>query len=313
MNVMKILFQKLAVFIAIWMILSSVWETLFYSVEITWEYILLFVIYGLYWYFMMYLLYYYKISSFAGLFLAASIFWFLLEGGFVGILYEYLPFSLVWTSLAWHTLISVVLFWYYFRKIMLWKSLKKKLLYNSFLWILLWLWGTYSWSASEIWNSWEVVFNWIIPQIYISQIIIWYVLFVFWHMIYERSVKSMQNTSKKEWYIILTLILISYIIWNGILYFPVSLLLPVLIILSVMLLSREKNKTNLWISHDIDTQVIKNNDYFITLMIPIFTGIIYMSFYYYRIELEMNAFYFLTGWIVSIYLFIKSCLYMLKK
>ena len=310
---MKILFQKLAVFIAMWMILSSVGETLFYSLDITWEYILLFVIYGLYWYFMMYLLYYYKISSFAGLFLAASIFWFLLEGGFVGILYESLPFSLVWTSLAWHALISVVLFWYYFRKIMLWKSLKKKLLYNSSLWILLWLWGTYSWSASEIWNSWEVVFNWMIPQIYISQIVIWYVLFIFWHMIYERSVKSMQYTSKKEWYIILTWILISYIIWNGILYFPVSLLLPVLIILSVMLLSKEKNKTNLWISHDIDTQVIKNNDYFITLMIPIFAGIIYMSFYYYKIELEMNAFYFLTGWIVSIYLFVKSCFYMLKK
>lgn len=309
---MKTYLKKIALFFSIWMILSSVSETMFYQVHITWEYYMFFIIYGLYGYLMISLIHYYKISSFAGLFIAASIFWFLIEGAFVWILYESIPFSFIWTSLAWHALISVLLFWYYFRKIMLWNSLKNKILYNSFLGILLWLWGTYSWSAIETeWGS-EILFDWVLPWEYWAQIVIWYVIFVFGHMIYERTIHTIKNIQKKELHIVWWLTLISFLIGNAIIYFPFSLSLPFLILFCLYILRKDTIKS-VGITEEIDTRKICSNEYFFTLFIPLFAGIIYFLFFTYKIEIEMNAIYFMTGGLISMYLFSKSVFQLFKK
>ena len=188
---------------------------------------------------------------------------------------------------------------------MLWVSLKNKILYNSFLWVLLWLWGTYSWSGREDELSGEVTFDWVVPEEYISQIVIWYVVFVFGHMLYERTVYTMKNINKKELYFIWWVVFLSFVIWNGIIFFLFSLVLLPLIYLCLHYLKKDPTSSHI-ITHEIDIKNIPCIQYLISLLIPLMAGGVYYLFYLYKIEFEMNVLYFVVGWIISVYLFFKS-------
>lgn len=301
---MKYVFSKILVFLSLWIIFSSVSETLFYPVEITYEYPVYFLLYGLYGYGMFTLLQYFKVTNFAAFFIAACVFGFLAEGALIGILYEALLFSLIWTSISWHALITVVLFFYFFRKKLLWGNFKEMIIYNSLLWAFLWLWGSHSWSASEDALG-EVLFNWVAPELYIKQFVFGYLLFILWHLLYDYAAKYVGNNIwNKEFYSIWGLIVITFLIWNGFLYFPISLLLPILIWGCITLLRKTKNDEVLYIK-SIEKNITITR-YLFTLCIPVFASMVYILFYSYDIALEMNAIYFVFGGIISLYILGKS-------
>jgi len=300
---MKQLFSRILLFWSLGMILASVSELFFYPVEIDYWFYWFILLYWLYAYFTFLLLSFYKIKSFAWMFIAASIFWFLIEGWLLGVLYESLPFSLVWTSLAWHTLISWVLFFYIFRKKLISKSYSKALLYNIFLGALLWLWGTYSWNAVEIVWSMEILFEWKSVSEYAFQVIIAYTVFIFGHILYERGITSLSNVSSLELKIVAWVVALSFLAWNAILYFPFSLILLPLIYGCYIALKKSRH---LAIDDTIFVpEKISISKYITTLIIPATSILIYAIFFYYKIELEMNALYFTVWWIISVYLFLK--------
>lgn len=310
---MKNILYKIWVFVSLWLILSSISETLFYEVNITWEYYIFILLYGLYGYTFILLNHYYKVASFAWLFISACIFWFLIEWGLVGVLYEALPFSIIWTSLAWHVLITVFLFWYYFRKIMLEASVKIKTLYSVFLGLILWLWWPYSWSAWEDPLTREVSYSWTIsPAEYGLQIIFWFLLFLLGHYIYERCIDSMKQTSNKELYIVGSLVLLSFIIGNGILYFPFSLILIVLIAPCWYLVKKNYKASNKIFTSSQDTKKISLSSYIISLLIPVVTIGSYYIFFISELGIEMNVLYFTVGWLISLYLLVKSSIKLMR-
>ncbi len=307
---MKLLLSKFLCFTGIWMILASISELLFYEVHIDSGFYILFLLYGLYGYLMLLLISKYDIRNFAWFFITWSIFGFLIEWWLVGILYESLPFSLIWTSLAWHALISIVLFFYFFRKIFLEGSYKKIFLYSVFLWFLLWLWASYSWNAWWELASGEILFEWRTPWIYISQLFFWYTIFLLWHIMYDYCGKSIKHIWAWEEKMIYWLVGLSFLMWNGIIYFPYSLVLIPLVYICYTSLWKS---VKLWWDKDIlMLQKVPENRYLTSIIIPIIASFVYIWMYAYNIEIEMNAAYFLLWGFLSLYLFFNS-LYKLYK
>lgn len=61
-----------------------------------------------------------SVRSLAGLFLAGAIYGWTAEGVVVGTMYDDFPINLIWTGVAWHGLLSVVLVWFFLRTAALW-------------------------------------------------------------------------------------------------------------------------------------------------------------------------------------------------
>jgi len=74
--------------------------------------------YGVFGYVFLLALRLFQVRSFAGLFLAAAVFGFLVEGSVVPVLYMTLPFSIAWTSLGWHALFTVSTGFFLYRRVM---------------------------------------------------------------------------------------------------------------------------------------------------------------------------------------------------
>jgi len=86
----------------------------------------------------------FRVRSIWALFLTGAIYGWIIEGVIVQTVYEDLPLSISWTGLAWHALISVIIGWYYMRKILLennyYKTIRTSLLIGLFygFWSLCW-------------------------------------------------------------------------------------------------------------------------------------------------------------------------------
>lgn len=72
--------------------------------------------YGLFAYPMLIAIGYFRVSNWSGLILAASLYGLAAEALVVPVVYEGIPYSIVWTSLSWHTLIDVYLGWFIMRR-----------------------------------------------------------------------------------------------------------------------------------------------------------------------------------------------------
>ncbi|MEJ6395363.1 hypothetical protein V8J82_19030 [Gymnodinialimonas sp. 2305UL16-5] len=82
--------------------------------------------------------------------LAGGIFGWLIEGVIVGEAYEAVPFSLIWTPLAWHMLLSVAVGVAILRMALLAQSVWPSLLTFALLGGFAGLWGAYGWTALEV-------------------------------------------------------------------------------------------------------------------------------------------------------------------
>lgn len=103
---------------------------------------------------------YFRAYSFNGLFVAACMLGFLIEGVAVPVVYSNPPFTIIWTSMAWHALLSVTLGWLLFRHVMINKQWHQKLGLNVGLGLFLGCWNAYMWHAVGTDGTGEVEFNW---------------------------------------------------------------------------------------------------------------------------------------------------------
>ncbi|MEM8502452.1 MAG: hypothetical protein AAF716_04795 [Cyanobacteria bacterium P01_D01_bin.1] len=92
--------------------------------------------------------------------LAGASFGFLAEGLLVSELFLYLPFTLLWTSLAWHLSVSVALGLCVFAKSILEGRTGRSLIKTSLLGAYLGAWNSYMWAVRAVPDNADVSFDW---------------------------------------------------------------------------------------------------------------------------------------------------------
>lgn len=237
---MKSVSAKILLIISLGAIFSVISEVWFYPVSFNVDFFSVLFAYGLIGYLFLIILDHYQIRSFAGMFIAAGIFGFLIEGIAVSVLYSSIPFSIVWTSLAWHALVTVTIGWYWFRLVLTTQSWKNIVLFNSLFGATLGIWGSYAWNSIESDTGEITGWLFISPYEYATQFIIGWILFIIAHGVFGYALKRQRTFSKFEKGSVIFLVTFFYLLLQFIPLFPLSLLLPALILLSVYAIRREK-------------------------------------------------------------------------
>lgn len=297
-------------------ILVSVSEFWFYEVSEDVNSILILLLYGVLGYLFLIIMQRYGVQTFSGFFVCASLLGFLIEGVPVPVVYSGLPLSIVWTSLAWHALLSVCVGWFLFRQVMTKCSWLKALVFNVVVGSCLGLWNAYMWNAKEESSHGEVVFQWQPIDLFIEQFLLGYVLFVVGHIVFERSYKPNLQFNTIEYLGIWALIGLFAMLTamaSGVLLF--SSVLPVLVVMCMWALfinAKKSNKTEpLFINQLMDPR-IRLWRYGLTAIIPICAISVYVLVVSKQIGLEMNVFVIFTAAPISVWFFLRSIIQNLK-
>ncbi len=308
---MKIFLKKILVLISFGALLVSVSEFWFYEVEAEVNHYAILLAYGLLGYLLLACIQHYNIHKFSGFFVAACLLGILIEGVPVPVVYSGPPFSIVWTSLAWHALITVFLFWVLYKRVMAEKSWYVGITYNLGLGVALGFWNAYMWNAVEKEGTEELTFIWqanIMP--FVEQFILGYLLFVGGHFVFERLTQQKLVISKIEVIVIsfiavVCALLVSFAsgLWF---FFPV---LPALVFLCLKALKAQNEAINDKSPNFLMTlnkPLIPWWKYSFSLLIPISTILTYHLVVQYELEIEMNALLIVVAGPISTYLFVSA-------
>ena len=116
--------------------LATGYALFFYSERMFWSFlrqddaifflVIAWILYSIFAYLFLYTIGYFKVRTLSALFLAGVAFGWIVEGiyamTFFGIAGIPLPYSIIWTGVAWHALISVVIGWYFLYRSMVQRS-----------------------------------------------------------------------------------------------------------------------------------------------------------------------------------------------
>jgi len=143
----------------------------------------------------------FRVDGFSGFFVAACLLGFLIEGVFVPVVYSGPPMTIVWTSMAWHALLSVTVGWLVFRQVMIRGKASQKLLLNLGIGVSLGLWNAYSWNAIEMDGAPDPVFRWRADDSFAMQFLVGYVLFISGHALASLIGRWSSRISKREFFV----------------------------------------------------------------------------------------------------------------
>ncbi len=264
---------------AIFVAFSELW---FYPVDIGAGLAGLGLVYGFFGYLFVLTLGRFQVRAFAGFFVAAAMFGFFIEGVAVPVLYASLPFSLAWTSLGWHALLSVSLGLYLYRRIMARAGLRAAVALNLAIGAGLGIWNAYSWNASETGGA--VVHDWQPVGAFAAQFLIGWGAFVAGHLLFDRirpvprprsgnlsgspSDKPPGNPSRRGFAVLLGLVLLAWLVGNFRPFFPASLVLPFVVLLSLASLGAGLHSpASPWLDRFLCLTIAPRR-YALTLLIP---------------------------------------------
>lgn len=239
--------------------------------------------------------------------LAGSSFGFLAEGLFVSELFSGLPLTLLWTSLAWHLSVSVVLGLFVFTKSILEGRTDKSVVQTTLLGAYLGLWNSYIWTVQEQPGNSEVSFDWSGTLGFIQQLpegiafLCVGIGLVFFAQ--QRQLNCSFGGLEKGSVGIIFAIFAAGELWIS---FPFSLILPLLLLINTKMDSAraaEKAVVRLGASTNAVSWLAFLRSLFLHL--SLFTlGIlgVYLLLSKYRLGIEMNAVHILTFGPYSLYL-----------
>jgi len=307
--------QKIILLVAIGAVTVTVSEFWFYEVSTETSHVLIMLMYGILGYILIQILDKYKVRTFLGLFLAACLFGFLTEGVPVPVLYTGVPFTIVWTSMAWHAVITVVMFWYLWRKFALDKSLFTNIWYNVSLGLLLGLWTVVGWSGVETDSG--ITFDWVPTETVAEQFMTAFLFFILGHIAMSYVSPAKLSATKEEWAILGLITGFFYLVGQLLPLFPFSLVLLPLIWLCIYPLSKSHFQTQEGqetILESVLGKRIKISRYLCGLLIPIFALGSYHLCYVYQFGFETNALLIVTAGPLSVYWFARAWwVYIVKK
>ncbi|MEE9428371.1 MAG: hypothetical protein V3V25_09525 [Paracoccaceae bacterium] len=271
---------------AILAVCSELW---FYQVNSDTLSVWLFFVYGVFGYIFLWAIRHFQVRGFAGFFVGAALFGFLIEGIVVNVLYEALPFSILWTSLAWHALLSVSVGYYFYRRVMGAGTLWQAILLNGSIGLFLGLWNGYIWNVVDGPDGGVVEFIWGDPTDFVLQFLLGYIVFLFGHIGFDWLAAG-QDRGNKPAYILSALLLLALFALGPLIgIFPFSLLLPVLIALSLIALKAgTKAAPNIWLTQFENLRINKSR-YLVSLFIPLGAAFGYFGLFWSGINFEANV------------------------
>lgn len=262
--------------------------------------------YGILCYFTLIISQRYIISNWNGFFILAFFLGLIIEGTIVYYLYTGLPFTILWTSLAWHALLSVGVGWYLYHNIMSKGSLSLAIFLNIIIGFCLGLWNSYSFNASETDLNGEIIFeNIILTTAFSEQFMFGFILFILGHFIFERVYTNNFKFNNYDFYIFLV-ILIGFTFVNFVSFFPFTLILPLLLYLCILSFKNGYEKNSLEFISSENFIKIPIYRYLVSILLPLSAISTYHFMISYEIFIEMNAILIVIAVPIALYLLIKS-------
>lgn len=305
--------KRAVIVVGLGAVLVSISEYWFYEVEAEVDSALILLAYGFLGYLFISVLHVCRAQSFAGLVVASALLGFLIEGVPVPVVYANPPLSIVWTSLAWHALLSVGVGWLLVRIVLADHGVWRAVALNAGFGIFLGAWNAFMWNAHEVKGSQELTFDWQPTDVFATQFLYGYALFLGGHILLDKVYPRDFQVGRLEYVSLWALaVLLSVIVAYGhglLVLFPV---LPVLVIVCLVALRREyqsnargpqgtlidglyADRVSLW-------------RFGFTLLIPSFAILSYAALVSQEAETEMNAIVILTAGPVSVLVFLWSLL-----
>lgn len=271
-------------------VLSTGYILVFYSEHMFWarrlpdqnvgSYLLVWLVYSVSGYAMLAAIDRFRVYDKHGVFLAGALFGWLTEGIIVQTTYEMLPFSLAWTGLAWHALISTVIGWYGLSRALMARSILLRLRWTVCIGLFWGFWGIF-WQFEEpetaVNASQFVIYSFAVTIPLIPSYLL------------SNSLASGFRAGKWEIRLVAGLFLIMFVV--VILFLPIALLvLPPLIALIYWALQNNRIKASESVL--VLSGESRPRNYFILLVMPLTASIIYIAL--------LEAQIFETGWLVYV-------------
>lgn len=172
------------------------------------------------------------LRTWAGAWWGACLFGFMIEGIPVPVLYEALPFTILWTSMAWHALISVTLGLWLFRRVMTRATPVQAVGFCAVSGVYLGIFAVELWSVPVDDAPWV----WQPVQVFAMQMLWGWALFMAGHIAIDFSARQTVRPARWELPAFGGLSVLAYAAGPMFLLFPVSLVLPVLVVLAVWMI-----------------------------------------------------------------------------
>ncbi len=304
------MFNRAIAVVALSAILVSVSEFWFYEVGEDVDSVLILLDYGLLGYLFMVLSQRFRVRRLAGFIVSAALLGFLIEGVPVPVVYTAPPLSIVWTSLAWHGLITVGLGWALFRYVMIEGTLWNAALLNIAFGVFLGLWNGFMWNASTIEATGEIVFRWHPIDAFVEQFLFGYALFLGGHVLLDRLFSADMRFGRLEhiglWGLAGAISVLVAFGHGVIALYPIF---PVLVVFCLMVLRHEEQTGPAspgWSVGWLYKAHIPIWRYGLTLGIPFCAILAYGVLVHFEIGLEMNVVVILTAGPAAVILLIWS-------
>ena len=253
-----------------------------------------------------------KVKDFWGFFLLANLFGFMVEGAIVPYLYSGIPLTIVWTSMAWHALLTVSVGWYL---VYVWaaKSVWLQSLFYASVGLFLGGWNTLLWGATEVEGTQQLVWSWMNPLYFSEQFLFGTLLFIGGHILFRLAQPSSIVFTKID--LLVTALAVGA--WGGLTIvsaLPLSLIIVPLVLVCMYPVwkSRFSAPELSTVLEKLDECPVGIKTYLLMLIIPLFAIPSYWLLYTYQIELEWNALLIVTAGPISLYLFSKSFVKVLR-
>jgi hypothetical protein len=283
---------------------SELW---FYPVELAAGFALTVLVYGLVGYLCWLYVLRYRVSTLGGLYLIAALFGFLIEGVPVSVLYAQLPFSLVWTSLAWHASLTIGVGFYLYRQEMTGDSVWRAGALNAAIGGGLGLWNGYTWTAVESTGG-EVDFVFVGTGSFAAQFLLGWGLFVTGHVVFERVIRPGRDVSDVEFGSVAGIVAVAWLLGQFLLVFPLSLVLPVLVGLVTLLLGRTVGEGDGGRVHRELYGPIPPGRYVLSGLIPLVAIGVFQAINTYQVGVEANVWLILTAGPLSVYFLLRGAI-----
>lgn len=217
------------------LVLAAMSEVWFYPVTVDAQVIWLCAFYGLLAYMAWLAMAQTRVQSWAGAFWGACLFGFLIEGIPVPVLYSAVPFTILWTSIAWHAVVSGGIGLWAFRVLCARNGLVVQLVGCAVVGLYLGLWSVELWSLREAGAAWV----WTSTGDVAYQFAAGWAMFVAGHIALDLAVRFSAVPLAFECPALAVVTTALFVVGFGIAMFPLSLVLPGLAALSVLAMMRD--------------------------------------------------------------------------
>ncbi|MBM7066185.1 hypothetical protein [Actibacterium sp. 188UL27-1] len=292
------LLHRVILITALGLITVSFSELWFYPMALTPALVELGAVYGLMGLIFAISLARFRVGGIAGLFAAAGLFGFIAEGVPVTELYRSLPFTILWTSLAWHALLTVCVGLILYRRIMARGGWIWAASLNAVIGTGLGIWGGYIWNSSGL--------GWAPVETFGAQFLVGYGAFMLGHFLLDRLAPLHLPSGHHEYQLWLGLAGLAYLLQPLLAAFPVSLAFLPLVGVSIWALHAQRGTGKLAILSRLERDRIPLKRYATSLILPATALAAYVAATTPRTGYEANAWLILTAGPLAALLWARS-------